>query len=223
MDQKPVLQFDRVSKTFDLRLLYKNVNFSVYAKQTMLITGKNGAGKTTLLKMIAGLMPTSSGEVVVNVEKEKIGYLGHQTFIYPHLSAMENLRFWTQAFRGTSINEEEIMQILKKVRLDKFAYDNAGIFSRGMAQRLNIARILLQNPSLLLLDEPSTGLDKESKIFFHHVVQEFQEKNAAILWVSHAPSEDSFFATHEMHIENKQITITAFQEKTKNIGEQNHD
>lgn len=213
MDQKPVLQFNKVSKTFDLRLLYKNVNFSVFTKQTILITGKNGTGKTTLLKIIANLIPATNGEVIVNIEKEKIGYLGHQTFIYPHLSAIENLRFWTQAFRGINVTDEEILQILKKVRLDKFSHDNAGIFSRGMAQRLNIARILLQNPSLLLLDEPSTGLDKESKILFHSVIQEFQEKNASILWVSHAPQEDSFLATHEMHIENKQITINELQNK----------
>ena len=71
MDQKPVLQFNKVSKIFDLRLLYKNVNFSVFTKQTILITGKNGTGKTTLLKIIANLIPATNGEVIVNIEKEK--------------------------------------------------------------------------------------------------------------------------------------------------------
>ena len=220
MNQEPVLKFDKVTKTFDLRLLYKNVTFSVYKNQTLLITGKNGTGKTTLLKMIAGLMPTSNGLIHVNIEKNKIGYLGHQTFIYPHLSAIENLRFWTQAFRGICISDDEILEILKKVRLEKFSHDHAGIFSRGMAQRLNIARILLQDPQLLLFDEPSTGLDKESKLLFHNVAQEFQEKNATILWVSHAPQEDSFLASHEIHIEDKQVTLTSLQEKTN--GEQTH-
>lgn len=203
----PVLTFENISKMYDLRLLYKNVSFCVYPAQTMLITGKNGSGKSTLLKMIAGLTKPSQGKITFSPEKGEIGYLGHQTFMYPHLSACENLRFWAGAFQK-AVSEQEILNVLKKVFLEKFSYDRAGIFSRGMAQRLNIARIILQNPRLLLLDEPCTGLDTESQELFYHVIQEFQAQNACILWVSHNPQNDVAHATHTLHIEKQQIILT---------------
>lgn len=203
----PVLTFENISKMYNLRLLYKNVNFCVCPKQTVLITGKNGSGKSTLLKMAAELTKPSQGKITCSAEKKEIGYLGHQTFIYPHLSACENLRFWTKAFQK-NVSEQEILTVLKKVFLEKFSHDQAGIFSRGMAQRLNIARIILQNPRLLLLDEPDTGLDKESQELFYSVIQEFQDQDACILWVSHNPQKDSACATHALHIEKQQITLT---------------
>lgn len=206
----PVLLFENISKIYDLRLLYKNVSFCLYPGQTALITGKNGSGKSTLLKMTAELTKPSHGKISCAAEKEEIGYLGHQTFIYPHLSAYENLYFWTKAFQK-NVSEQDILAVLKKVFLEKFSYDKAGIFSRGMAQRLNIARIILQKPRLLLLDEPSTGLDKESQELFYRVIQEFQAQNACILWVSHNPQKDMEFATHVLHIEKQQITLTALQ------------
>lgn len=203
----PVLTFENISKLYDVRLLYKNVNFCVYPKQTVLITGKNGSGKSTLLKMAAELTKPSHGKITCTLEKGEIGYLGHQTFIYPHLSAYENLQFWAKAFQK-KIAEQEILAVLKKVFLEKFSYDHAGIFSRGMAQRLNIARIILQAPRLLLLDEPCTGLDKESQELFYAVIREFQDQNACILWVSHNPQQDLSYATHTLHIEKQQITLT---------------
>lgn len=208
---KPVLTFENISKMYDLRLLYKNVHFCLYPKQTALVTGKNGSGKSTLLKLAAELTTPTQGKIVCSFEKEKIGYLGHQTFIYPHLSAYENLLFWTQAFTQKKCAEKEILTLLKRVFLEKFRHDKAGIFSRGMAQRLNIARIILQNPSLLLLDEPCTGLDKESRELFYAVIQEFQEKNAAILWVSHSPQDDMRYASHMLHIEKQQVAFAEIQ------------
>lgn len=179
-----------------------------------MVTGKNGSGKSTLLKMLAGLTPPTQGTISCTAEKEEIGYLGHQTFIYPHLSAFENLRFWTKAAGKFSVDEQEIHTVLKTVFLDKFAHDNAGIFSRGMAQRLNIARIILQNPKILLLDEPGTGLDKESKELLYRVIGSFQKQKACILWVSHSPAEDTAFASHNLHIEKQNITLSAIQAET---------
>lgn len=209
----PVLTFENISKMYDLRLLYKNVSLCLYPAQTILITGKNGSGKSTLLKMAAELTKPSHGKISCAAEKEEIGYLGHQTFIYPHLSAYENLYFWAKAFQK-NISEQAVLTVLKKVFLDKFSHDRAGIFSRGMAQRLNIARIILQEPRLLLLDEPGTGLDKESQELFYSVIQEFQAQNACILWVSHNPQKDKEFATHILHIEKQQITLTKLQGET---------
>lgn len=210
----PVITFSSISKMYDLRLLYKNVSFCLYPNQTVLVTGKNGSGKSTLLKMLAGLTPPTQGKITCTAEKEDIGYLGHQTFIYPHLSAFENLLFWTKAAGKFSVGEQEIYTVLKTVFLDKFAHDNAGIFSRGMAQRLNIARIILQNPKILLLDEPGTGLDKESKELLCRVIGGFQKQNACILWVSHNPAEDAAFASHILHIEKQCVTLSEIHAET---------
>lgn len=209
----PALTFENISKMFDLHLLYKNVSLCLYPAQTVLITGKNGSGKSTLLKMAADLTKPSHGKISCAFEKEEIGYLGHQTFIYPHLSAYENLHFWAKAFQK-DVSGQDISAVLKKVFLEKFCYDRAGIFSRGMAQRLNIARIILQNPRLLLLDEPSTGLDKESQELFYSVMKEFQAQNACILWVSHNPQNDMRYATHVLHIEKQQITLAELPGET---------
>lgn len=205
--------FENVSKTFDMRLLYKNVNILLYPSNITLLTGNNGTGKSTLLRIAAELCRPTHGSITCNVPKAKCAYLGHATFIYPQLTAYENLEFWTHAVRGNKPAKSEIISVLKQVNLEKFAYDSAGIFSRGMSQRLNIARIILQDPTFLLLDEPSTGLDAESKAIFYDCIQNFAQKNACILWVSHDADADSKYATHRMHIEKQGIT---FQEIEKN-------
>lgn len=207
------ITFENVSKTFDMRLLYKDVNVELYPSNIVLLTGNNGSGKSTLLRMAAELCRPTQGSIKCHLPQAQCAYLGHATFIYPQLSAYENLEFWTHAVRGKKPVKSEILSILKQVNLEKFAHDPAGIFSRGMSQRLNIARIILQNPTMLLLDEPSTGLDAESKIVFYDCIQDFAQKNACVLWVSHDADIDSKYATHRMHIEKKHIN---FQKITPN-------
>ena len=216
----PCITFENVSKMFDMRLLYKNVNLELCPSNVVLLTGNNGTGKSTFLRMAAELCLPSHGSITCHVPKQQCAYLGHATFIYSQLTAYENLEFWTQAVSGKKPHESEILSALRQVNLEKFAYDPAGIFSRGMSQRLNIARVILQNPSFLLLDEPSTGLDTESKNIFYRCIQSFAEKKACILWVSHDAEADSVYATHRMHIEKQHVD---FQELTKRQMRENGD
>lgn len=209
---KALISFHAISKEYSSRLLYKKVDAEIYPHQVVLLTGKNGTGKSTLLKIAAKLCAPSHGEVKHFVQKEEIAYLGHATFLYPQLSAVENLNFWQRTMRGTKLSEEDCLRVLKRVQLERFAHDQAGIFSRGMAQRLNIARILLQNPKLILLDEPSTGLDTDSNAILHQCIVDFAQKGAGILWVSHNNDEDKTYATHSIHIENKQMSYSVYEE-----------
>lgn len=211
----PCVSFHAVSKIYGSRLLYKNVNAELYPSTTTLLTGNNGTGKSTLLRMIVELSMPSSGQIRCNIAKEKCAYLGHSTFLYPHLTATENLAFWYEGILGKKPDARQIMDMLKKVKLDRFAHDPAHIFSRGMAQRLNIARILMQEPTLVLLDEPSTGLDTQSRNILHDSIKAFMAKNACILWVSHNAQDDSIFASHRMHIENKIVTYEKIQQNNK--------
>lgn len=211
--------FDAVSKIYSSRLLYKNVNVELFPASVTLLTGNNGTGKSTLLRMAMNLSTPTTGEVRCSIPKEKCAYLGHSTFLYPHLTATENLAFWYEASLGEKPKVEHITDTLKKVNLDRFAHDPAHIFSRGMAQRLNIARILMQKPHLILLDEPSTGLDVQSRSILHDAIKNFVTQNACILWVSHDAKEDAAFATHRMHIENKTATYEKIS-ATRNISQE---
>ncbi len=202
------LSFENVSKNFDLRLLYKDINFKLYPSDIVLLTGKNGSGKSTLLKMAAGLLSPSKGKIHCTLAKEHCAYLGHYTFLYPQLTAYENLEFWAKAsLLNTNSKElnQKIMEALNLVHLHKFAHDFVHIFSRGMAQRLNLARIILQEAELLLLDEPSTGLDFQSKEIFYQCIADFRARNACILWVSHDIEADKVHANKFIQIENKNV------------------
>ncbi len=180
---EPQISLRGIEKRFGPRLLYKEVDLDIYPGITLL-TGANGTGKSTLLRVMAGLLPPDAGSVVSAMPEEKRAYLGHGTFIYPELTALENLRFWS-GMAGARRTDRDLMAALEEVGLAKRADDKAGIFSRGMAQRLNLARILCSSPKLIFLDEPETGLDLSSRDMLTHCIGRFRDDGAGIVWVSH--------------------------------------
>lgn len=150
-----------------------------------LITGANGAGKSTLLRIIAGLSCPDLGTVNIS---GKVGYLGHATFLYPGLTARENLAFWARALGIVNL---DLDKLLERVGLEKSTRERVRVFSRGMAQRLNLARLLMAEPEILLLDEPSTGLDAQSRQFLHNEIISAKNNGACTLLVSHDPGDIS--------------------------------
>ena len=173
-----------VSKTFGARLILRDCTAEFREGAVSLVTGENGAGKSTLLRIIAGLSQPSSGSVSFAPEEPSIGLLGHQTFLYPALTAFENLAFWQKA-HGLPAGRAAILGMLERVNLARHAHARAGVFSRGMAQRLSLARILLQRPDVLLLDEPGTGLDQASQEMLEEEILQARKRGAAIVCVSH--------------------------------------
>lgn len=167
----------------------KNISLHLQAGNFALLLGKNGAGKSTLLKIMAGLAKPTAGQISV---KGRIGYLGHATFLYPALTARENLTF--QA-RANQVNAD-IAASLEKVGLSSYAHEPVRHFSRGMAQRLNFARALMLQPDILLLDEPFTGMDGESTAMLKEELLAQRNAGAAIFMISHAPASDLPLATH---------------------------
>lgn len=185
-----LLKLESVAKFYGSRLVFKEASLELARGETILLAGSNGAGKTTLLKIMAGLSRPSAGKVGYGFnDGEQIGYLGHQTFIYPALSALENLLFWNR-LHSLRKTESDALALLERVELARFAHERAGTFSRGMAQRLNLARILLISPALLLLDEPSTGLDTRSRAMLDKEIQAAAVGGAGIVWISHNLDED---------------------------------
>jgi heme exporter protein A len=174
----------RVSRFFGERPVLKHIDLDVAPGQVLLVVGPNGAGKSTLLRIVAGLMPPSEGEVDSALSPGEIGYLGHKTLIYPRLSARDNLSFW-QALFGLPRDEAAVEAALSRVGLARFADEEAGVFSRGMSQRLSLARVFLTAPRLLLLDEPASGLDPSSAAMLRREIRAAADAGAAVVWVSH--------------------------------------
>lgn len=201
---KIVLKVKKAAKFFGTRLVFKGVSCDIMAGEVLLVVGRNGAGKTTLLKIMAGLARPSSGKAEIMVSPEKTAYLGHATFIYPGLTALANLKFWASMY-GLSPSEESLKNLLKRVGLERAAEEKAGSFSRGMAQRLNLARVFLIEPELIFLDEPGTGLDQSSLNLLRNEIMEFRKSGAAVVWISHDVRQDCCLADRVLGLSSKKI------------------
>ncbi|THB69863.1 MAG: ABC transporter ATP-binding protein [Desulfovibrio sp.] len=199
-----LLSLNKVSKIFGARLVFKNVSLDIDAGTVLLVAGPNGAGKSTLLKVMAGLARPTSGSVNLALDKAKLGFLGHTTFIYPDLSAVENLRFWA-GLHGLPVSRDTLMEALRRMELAPFAGERAGTFSRGMSQRLSLARVFLLQPQLILLDEPGTGLDIKSMAILKREIEAAKERSASLVWVSHHLERDLALADQILYLENKQV------------------
>ncbi len=205
----------KAAKLYGQKLIFKGVTFSLQQGEVMLVAGPNGAGKSTLLRIAAGLERPSAGSMTCSAEDGGTGYIGHATFIYPQLSALENLAFWSR-YSGIRSSTKTLTQALERMNLGHVAHERAGRFSRGMAQRLSLARVFILEPQLLLLDEPGTGLDVSSRGILAREIAASKKRGAAVLWVSHHLEQDLPLADKVLTIENNRMTfcgtIAAYRE-----------
>lgn len=161
-----------LAKYFGRFSALRGLDLTVGPGEFIALFGKNGAGKTTLLRILAGLSHPSSGKVSIRPERESrwghvrgcIGYLSHSTSLYMDLTALENLRFYAQLL-GLPAADESLMEKIEQVGLGGRERDPVRNYSRGMQQRLALARAFLHDPEILLLDEPFTGLDQAGSDF----------------------------------------------------------
>ncbi|MEG6549031.1 ABC transporter ATP-binding protein [Desulfocurvibacter africanus] len=198
-EDQVLLALRGVGKLYGRKLVVKGVNLDVRAGEVWLVVGPNGAGKSTLLGIMAGLVRPTAGSRELCVGQEKLAYLGHQTFLYPRLTARENLVFWARMY-GHKPQAAQIDAALERAGLAAAAEEQAGRFSRGMAQRLSLARVFLVEPSLIFLDEPGTGLDARSMQTLRHEIAAARDRGVALVWVSHQVSADLPLADHVLAI-----------------------
>ncbi len=201
---EPCLRLKQVAKFYGTRLILKNISLTIHKGEIVLVAGENGAGKSTLLRLMAGMTKPASGTVTCSVPAHKIAYVGHKTFIYPGLSALENLRFWARLGNLDS-SEKALLHVLNKVGLKHRAFDHAGSFSRGMTQRLSLARAFMTEPLLLFLDEPATGLDVQSVHILHREITLSKKRGTCVIWVSHDIETDMTKADTVVELQNKTI------------------
>ena len=164
-DPDPVLVLRGAGRRYGERAALRDVSLELAAGRTLVVFGPNGAGKTTLLRMLATLLRPHAGEVLVlgrplpadgYAVRGRIGFLGHEALLYRELSGRENLRFHARLHR---VAPRRVDEVLDAVGMTARAEDPVAELSRGMVQRLAIARAVLHEPELLLLDEPLANLD----------------------------------------------------------------
>ena len=157
------------------------------------IFGPNGAGKTTLLKVLATLTRPTEGSALVGGKdvvrhagavRKRVGVISHNTYLYPQLTALENLEFYARMYR-VSAGRERALALLTKMDLGRRMHDRVGTYSRGMQQRLSVARALLHDPKLLLLDEPYTGLDQHACRVLADVLEGLRDGIRTVIMTTH--------------------------------------
>lgn len=212
---KYIIQTKKLNKTYKKQEVNKEISLLVPTNSIYGLLGPNGAGKSTLLKMLTGMINPTSGEIIYN-EKPwsrndllEIGALIEQPPIYENLSARENLKVRTLLY---NLPESRIEEVLEIVQLTDTGNKKAGKFSMGMKQRLGIAIALLNNPKLLILDEPTNGLDPIGIGELRELIKSFPQKGISVILSSHILSEVEQIADYIGIIASGQLW---YQEKVK--------
>ncbi len=188
-----MIQVRGLVKNYGLNTALRGVDLHVAEGQFMSLVGPNGAGKSTLLRIVATLLQPTEGQVVVGGwefpahaarVRRHLGLVSHQPLLYRDLTAAENLEFYARLYQLNDI-PERVAEALKNVGLFARQRDPVGGFSRGMVQRLTIARATLHEPDVLLLDEPYTGLDQDASLLLDTLLQRESENGRTILLITH--------------------------------------
>lgn len=188
-----MIRLNGVVHQFGLNPVLRGVNLDVAEGEFVTLVGRNGAGKSTLLRIVSTLLRATGGEVSVggwplpdhaDRVRRHIGLVSHQALLYRDLTAAENLSFFARIYELDDA-EERVNNALRKVGLFARQRDPVGTFSRGMVQRLTIARATLHEPDVLLLDEPYTGLDQEASRLLDSLLREESARGRTILMITH--------------------------------------
>ncbi|HEX2096608.1 MAG TPA: heme ABC exporter ATP-binding protein CcmA [Solirubrobacterales bacterium] len=191
---EPVIAIARLRRDYGERKVLDGVGFELLVGETLVVLGPNGAGKTTLLRIVATLLRPTGGEVRVlgaSLPDEawrargRIGFLGHEPLLYRDLSGRENLRFHARLHGLDEADEPRIEEMLAAVGMERRADDRVAELSAGMRQRLAIARCVLHEPDLLLLDEPDSNLDTKGRELAGHLIGPREGRTRVI--VTHDP------------------------------------
>ena len=189
----PALALHGITKRFGHLTALLDVDLEVGDGRALAVFGPNGAGKSTLLRLVATLGKPTAGKIHIRSidalgeperVRSEIGLISHQTLVYDDLTARENLVFYARMY-GLTDRDERVESALAEVGLSERGHDRVRGYSRGMRQRLAIARAILHGPSILLLDEPFTGLDASARAMLSRMVGDLHREGRTVILVTH--------------------------------------
>ncbi len=235
MNRKAIIEVQKLAKHFGRFSALRDLNLTVGTGEFIALFGRNGAGKTTFLRILSGLARPSSGFCRIQLPGDDppryprgaIGYLSHNTSLYADLTALENLRFYSQLM-DVPADDAFLEQRIGLVGLAGREREPVRNYSRGMQQRLAIARAFLHDPGILLLDEPFTGLDQAGSEFLKSYLQTAGSKNKTCIMAIHDAQLGYEMADRLVVIEKgvaaldvskSSLSLGEFQEKFRLIAE----
>ncbi len=207
-----ILECKKICKRFGKKQILQDVSFKILEGDILAFIGPNGSGKTTTIKLILGLQSIDAGEVVINgfnVEKDfvkaikRVGAIVENPDIYMYLSGYQNLKLVSDYYK--EVMDEDIKRVVSLVGLEDRIHDKVSKYSLGMRQRLGIARALLHNPNLLILDEPTNGLDPEGIKDLRVLLKKLAKDGIGILISSHNLAELESFCNKVCVIQEGKI------------------
>jgi heme exporter protein A len=220
-----MIEIKKLTKQADNKRILRGVDLSIKKGETVAILGPNGAGKSTLLKVLATLIKPTSGRVVINemdlkknhIQIKKImGYLPHSSLLYDHYSPLENLVFFGNIYDVKNV-EQRAVELVNEVGLSFFLNEPVKNFSRGMIQRIAIARAIVHEPEILLLDEPHTGLDQGAISILNNVILSMKQKGTTTLMVTHDFKQAAEICDRIIIVKNGKI-VDDFTIENQNLG-----
>ena len=193
-----IIEVKKLNKIYDKIIAVKDLNFVINKGKIIGLLGPNGCGKTTTIAMILGLVKPTSGEIIIkgkNLEKERINLLEKMNFISPYvelpkkLTVEENLKVYAGLYGVKNVNEK-ISELVNELRLNKFLKKKTGELSSGQKNRISLAKALINDPEILMLDEPTASLDPDTGDFVRSFIEHYSSKtNVTILLASHNMNE----------------------------------
>ena len=215
---EPAIKTKKLSKVFGNRRAVDNVSIEVPQSAFLSIFGPNGAGKTTLLRVLSTLSRATSGSATLmgvdlkedpDKARDHIGLISHNSMLYPDLTAEQNLMIYARLY-GVVDPEARVLELLEAVELKHRRLDVVRTFSRGMTQRLSIARALIHDPDVVFLDEPYSGLDPHAVEIFDELIDQ-QREGRPFVMVSHDLQKGFAMCTHALVLAKGKVV--AFDEK----------
>jgi ABC-2 type transport system ATP-binding protein len=187
-----LIEFKSLHKKFKEDLILENINFSINKGEIVGIIGPNGIGKSTTLSLITGLSKASEGQVIYYDEKDfkkKLGYVPQSNALYDNLTGFDNLSFYYDIL-GVNGNKKEIInKIGKYLDIEKHLDKKVSKYSGGMKRKLDIAAALLNNPEILIMDEPTAGLDIVTRNSIASLIKDLNKEGKTVIFTSHYVSE----------------------------------
>ena len=187
-----------LGKRFGEKRVLRGVDLDLERYDFLVVTGPNGSGKTTLLRICAGLAVPTEGAIELDVVRGEIGYLGHDPLVYRELTGLENLDLYGRLYRVPE-RRERIGMLFERFGLWDARHARVGSYSRGMTQRLALCRVLLHDPSLLVLDEPYSALDAEGATLLDAQLAELRTERTFIV-ATHEPARVEPLATARLEL-----------------------